>query len=106
MKDPKDHTLTGVSQLPSDSSVSESDLSDDDLNDDDDDLGVDKQSDEEEEQQLKKTTASEKENLLLPADEYGQNLGQATLRGKKRKAAWKDEADSEVRVKDVTKNFR
>jgi hypothetical protein len=85
--------------------VSESDLSDDDLNDDDDDLAVNKQSDEEEEQQ-KKTTASEKENLLLPADEFGQNLGQATLRGKKRKAAWKDEADSEVRVKDVTKNFR
>ncbi len=85
--------------------MSESDLSDDDLNDDDDDLAVNKQSDEEEEQQ-KKTTASEKENLLLPADEFGQNLGQATLRGKKRKAAWKDEADSEVRVKDVTKNFR
>jgi hypothetical protein len=86
--------------------VSESDLSDDDLNDDDDDLAVDKQSEDEDEHQLKKTTASEKKNLLLPADEYGQNLGQATLRGKKRKAAWKDEADSEVRVKDVTKNFR
>ncbi len=86
--------------------MSESDLSDDDLNEDEDDLAVDKQSDEEEEEQLKKTTANEKENLLLPADEYGQNLGQATLRGKKRKAAWKDEADSEVRVKDVTKNFR
>jgi hypothetical protein len=27
-------------------------------------------------------------------------------RGKKRKAAWKDEADSEVRVKDVAKTFR
>ncbi len=86
--------------------MSESDLSDDDLNDDDDDIAVDKQSEEEEEEQLKKTTASGKENQLLPADEYGQNLGQATLRGKKRKAAWKDEADSEVRVKDVTKNFR
>ncbi len=85
--------------------MSESDLSDDDLNDDDDDLAVDKQS-EDEDGQLKKTIASEKENLLLPADEFGQNLGQATLRGKKRKAAWKDEADSEVRVKDVTKNFR
>jgi hypothetical protein len=105
MKDPTEHTLTVVFATPSDSSVSESDLSDDDLNDDDDDLAVDKQSEEEEEEQLKKTTASEKENLL-PADEFGQNLGQATLRGKKRKAAWKDEADSEVRVKDVTKNFR
>ncbi len=86
--------------------MSEIDLSDDDMNDDDDDLAVDKQSEGEEEEQLKNTTASEKENLLLPADEYGQNLGQATLRGKKRKAAWKDEADSDVRVKDVTKNFR
>jgi hypothetical protein len=105
VKDPRAYSDSCFA-TPSDSSVSESDLSDDDLNDDDDDLDVDKQSEEEEEEQLKKTTASGKENLLLPADEYGQNLGQATLRGKKRKAAWKDEADSEVRVKDVTKNFR
>jgi len=88
--------------------VSESDLSDGDLTDDDnDDLAVDESSEkeEQEEEELSKSS-KEIENSLLPSDEFGQNLGQATLRGKKRKAAWKDEADSEVRVKDVTKNFR
>ncbi|XP_023341141.1 U3 small nucleolar RNA-associated protein 18 homolog isoform X2 [Eurytemora carolleeae] len=39
----------------------------------------------------------------LPEDIYGNNL---YLRGKKRKAAWKDDADEKVLVKDVAANFK
>ncbi len=97
-----------------DSSVSDSDMSESDLDEDEDVVASEDDSEDEKPggRRLPQPTAprDEKKKVavqsLVPADEYGQNLGQAALRGKKRKAAWKDEADSEVRVKDVTKSYR
>lgn len=93
--------------LESDSSASGSGPSDDELDDDagDDDDDDASAGEDEKEKQLASGKSVDADSLL-PADDYGRSLGQATVRGKKRKAAWKDEADGEVRVKDVTKSFR
>ena len=92
------------------SSGSDSDLSDNDLDDEADAAPADEEDDREDVifDSDKKQNASEENQSesLVPADEYGASLGQVPLRGKKSKAAWKDEADREVRVKDVTKTFR
>ena len=92
------------------SSGSDSDLSDNDLDDEADAAPADEEDDREDVifDSDKKQNASEENQSesLVPADEYGASLGQVPLRGKKSKAAWKDKADREVRVKDVTKTFR